>query len=219
MAIATFPKARRTRVRHVDLVLLQDFLALLIVVFEQARVGRQLIRLKEVAARSELETASNKLNDMLQGLTREQIESKQMVLSPLEERMLETTVLMLEEEDRTEAGDHYLEGLSNLLAQPEFSEKERMRAVVEGVEDGTLALAILDQAPEARTVKVVIGQENRGDLLRPLSVVLGQYGIPGQAAGTVGVVGPVRMEYSRAIAGVELMGMVMSDMIESVHSP
>ena len=219
MAIATFPKARQARVRHVDLVLLQDFLALIIVVFEQARIGRQLIRLEEVAARSELEMASNKLNDMLQGLTREEIESKQMALSPLEERMFETTVLMLEEEDRTEAGDHYLEGLSNLLAQPEFSEKERMRAVVEGVEDGTLALAILDQAPEARAVKVVIGQENRGDLLRPLSVVLGQYGIPGQAAGTVGVVGPVRMEYSRAIAGVELMGMIMSDMIESVHSP
>ena len=218
MAIATFPKARQARVRHVDLVLLQDFLALLIVVFGQTRVGRQLIRFEEVAARSELEAASNKLNDMVQGLTREQIESKQMVLSPLEERMLETTVLMLEEEDRAEVGDHYLEGLSNLLAQPEFSENERMRAVVEGVEDGTLALAILEQAPNARVVKVVIGQENRGDLLRPLSVVLGQYGIPGQAAGTVGVVGPVRMEYSRAIAGVEVMGMVMSDMIESAHS-
>ena len=66
---------------------------------------------------------------------------------------------------------------------------------------------------------MVIGQENRGDVLRPLSVVLGQYGIPGRAAGTVGAVGPVRMEYGRTIAGVELMAMVMSDMIESGHLP
>ena len=83
------------------------------------------------------------------------------------------------------------------------------------MEDGSLALAILDEAPQARVVRVVIGQENRGDLLWPLSVVIGQYGIPGEAAGTVGAVGPVRMEYSRALAGVELMGVVMSEMIES----
>jgi heat-inducible transcriptional repressor len=217
MAITTFPKARQARVRHIDLVVMQDFVALLVVVFEQAKVGRQIIWLKEAAARSELEMTANKMNDLLQGLTREQIESRDLTLSPLEEELVETTVLMLEEEDRSEAGDHYLDGLSNLLAQPEFSEKERMRAVVEGVEDGTLALAILKEAPEARVVRVVIGQENRGEVLRPLSVVLGQYGIPGQAAGTVGAVGPVRMEYGRTIACVELMTIVMSEMIENGH--
>ena len=52
MAIATSPRAREARVKHVDLVFLQDFMALLIVVFEQARLRRQLIRLKEPADRS-----------------------------------------------------------------------------------------------------------------------------------------------------------------------
>ena len=67
-------------------------------------------------------------------------------------------------------------------------------------------------------MRVVIGRENRGDMLRPLSVVIGRYGISGKASGAVGAVGPVRMEYTKTIAGVELMASVMSDLTESVHS-
>ena len=219
MAIATFPRAHEARVRHVQLVALQEFLALIIVVFEEARLRRHLIRLKEPVDRPVLEMTSNKVTEMLHGLSRQQIESMEMSLSPLEEELVDTTVLMLKDEDQAGASDHYVDGLSNLLAQPEFGEKETMRSVVEGLEDGSLALAILAEAPKAGVVRVVIGQENRGDVLWPLSVVIGQYGIPSEAAGTVGAVGPVRMEYARAIAGVELMALVMSEMVESVHSP
>ena len=84
-------------------------------------------------------------------------------------------------------------------------------------EDGTLVQAILEEAPETGIVRVVIGQENRGDFMWPLSVVIGRYGIPDEVVGIVGAVGPMRMEYSRAIAGVELLGMVMSEIVEDVH--
>ena len=217
MAIATFPKAREARVRHVELVGMQDLLVLLIVVFEQVRLRRQLIRLENPVGRSDLEAVSNRVNEMVQGLSRQEIETKQMSLSPLEGELVDTTVLMLKDEDTASSHDHFLDGLANLLAQPEFAEMEKMRAVVEGVEDGSLAQAILDEAPETGTVRVVIGHENRGVALWPLSIVISQYGIPGEAAGTVAAVGPMRMEYSRAIAGVELMALSMSDMVENVH--
>jgi heat-inducible transcriptional repressor len=75
----------------------------------------------------------------------------------------------------------------------------------------------LNKAPETGSVRVVIGQENREDMLWPLSIVIVPYGIPGEATGAVGVVGPVRMEYGRAIAGVELMARIMGELVESVH--
>ena len=218
MAIATFPRARESRVRHIELVGLQELLVLLIVVFEQARLRRQLIRLKEPVDQTDLQASTNRLNEMLLGHTWREIESKEMSLSTFEEELVASTVVILRNEDRAEYRDHYLDGLRNLLAQPEFSDNDMVRSFVERVEDGSLAQAILDEAPEGGVVRVVIGQENRGDMLWPLSVVIGEYGIPGEATGAVGAIGPVRMEYSKAIAGVELMADVMSDLVESVHS-
>ena len=85
---------------------------------------------------------------------------------------------MQKDEDRPSYPDHYLDGLRNLLAQPEYADKERVQEVVERVEDGSLAQAVLDETPDSPVVRVVIGQENQGDMLRPLSVVISRYGIP-----------------------------------------
>jgi heat-inducible transcriptional repressor len=218
MAIATFPKARESRVRHLELVRLQDLLAMLIIVMEQTTLRRQLIRVTVPFELIELENSSNRVKSELQGLTRRQIESKQMDLTPLEHDVVEAAKLILEEEDQANYRDHYVVGLRNLLAQPEFSANEPVRLLVEGVEDGTLVQAVLEETPDENVVMVKIGRENRGDMLWPLSIVIGQYGIPDEAMGAVGVIGPTRMEYPKAITGVQFMSSVMSELVESVTS-
>jgi heat-inducible transcriptional repressor len=196
---------------------LQDVLALLIVVFEHAQLRRQLIRLAAPADRAEMERSANRVKEMVVGQTRRQIQATTPDLSALEEAVLNTTLIILKEEDRGIYRGHYLDGLRNLLIQPEFAENERVRPVVEAVEDGSLAQAVLDEAPEGITVRVVIGQENKGDLLWPLSVVIAQYGVPGETVGAVGAVGPTRMEYSRTIASVKAMTAVMSELAEDIR--
>ena len=111
-----------------------------------------------------------------------------------------------------------MNGLRNLLSQPEFTENDKIRNLVEGVEDGSLVQSILKETPDGSVVRVIIGRENRGDTLRPLSIVICQYGIPDEAAGAVGAVGPTRMEYSKTIASVQFMSSVMSELVEGVHS-
>ncbi len=217
MAIATLPKPRESRVRHIHLVGLQDLLALLIVVFEQARLRRHLVRFKEPAAPADLQMVAARLTELLQGHTWREIESKGMELSALEEGLVDSTVVMLRDEDRTQYCDHYLGGIRNLVGQPEFAGKEMVQSVIEGVEDGSLAQAILDETPDVDVVRVVIGQENRGDMLWPLGVVIARYGIPGEAAGAVGAIGPVRMGYAKAIAGVGLMAHLMGELVENVR--
>ena len=132
--------------------------------------------------------------------------------------MVDATTEILREEDRDIFRDHSVDGLRNLLAQPEFAENERVRLLVERVEDGSLAQAVLEETPEGDVARVIIGQENRGDILWPLSIVICQYGIPDQAMGAVCAVGPTRMEYARTIAGVRFMASVMSDLVETVHA-
>ena len=131
---------------------------------------------------------------------------------------MDATVLILREEDRSGFRDHYVDGLRNLLSQPEFEENEKMRALVDAVEGGSLPQAVLEETPDGSVVRVIIGQQNRGDMLRPLSVVICQYGIPDQVAGAVGAVGPTRIEYPKTIGYVRLISSVMSELVESVHT-
>ncbi len=214
MAIATFPKAIEPRVRHVELVYLREFLAMLIVVLEQARLRRQLVWITEDL---NLQETSNRISEQVVGHTWREIEERDALLSPVEEELVSTTASILREEDHSAHRDHHFNGLRNLLSQPEFSDSDQLQTVVESVEDGTLVQAVLNEAPESGVVRVVIGQESRGDLLWPLSVVIGRYGWDGEVMGAVGAVGPMRMEYQRTISSVGLMSHVMSDMFEAMQ--
>jgi heat-inducible transcriptional repressor len=218
LAIATFPKPLESRVRHVEIVPLQELLALLIIVLGQARIKRQLIRLSEPVQTDAMQVSARRMQDLLGGRSWREIGEPDFELSPLEERVVETTTDMLRSEDRSQYQGHFLDGLVNLLDQPEFARNDTVRSVICGIEDGTLAQAVLEETPDDRTVNVVIGEESRDDALALLGVVIGQYGVPGQAVGAVGAVGPVRMEYARAVSSVDLMAGIMSEMVESVST-
>ena len=216
LAVATYPKAADTRIRHVELVSVQSLLAMLIVVIGQATLRRHMVRLAEPIRENELESSALRIKNYVLGLTRDEIRARPEGLTRFEEDLLDATLMILEEEERSSYVGHYVDGLRNLLSQPEFASNDILRPVVESIEDGSLIEAILRDAPGGGgVVRVVIGRENQADMLWLLSLVISQYGSPGRAMGAVGVVGPTRMEYSRTISGVELMSMVMSDMVDA----
>ena len=219
LGIATFPKTSVSRVKHLELVPVQDFLALLIVVLEQAKLRKQLIRFQEPVDNAEMESMSTRLRSQVTGLTHQEIAIQPMSLTSPERQAVDATIVMLREEDDSAHEDHYVRGLRNLLDQPEFVDYEKVRPIVHGIEDGTLIEAALEEAPVGEVVRVVIGQENRGSALRPLSVVICRYGVPGHALGTIGVIGPTRMEYNRAISGIGFISSIMNGMVRSVYTP
>ena len=214
MALVTFPKAIDTQVKHIELVRMQDPVVMLIVVLQPAMIRRYFINLNQELDDFQLDSSVVRLKDLIIGSTLDQINSKSMELTDFEQELVASVVMILEEEERSNYRGHYVDGLRNLINQPEFLENESLRMIVEGLEDGSLIDAILDEISMDGIVRVVIGGENRGDLLRPLSLVVSQYGIPGRTVGALGAVGPTRMEYSRTIAGVQLMSTLMTDMLE-----
>tara|TARA_Y100000588_G_scaffold25637_1_gene25424 strand:- start:2407 stop:3429 length:1023 start_codon:yes stop_codon:yes gene_type:complete len=214
MALVTFPKAIDTQVKHIELVRMQAPVVMLIVVLKPAMIRRYFINLNGELDDSRLNMSANRVRNLVIDSTLDQINSKSMGLTHFEQELLDSIVIILEEEERSNYRGHYVDGLRNLINQPEFLENESLRMIVEGIEDGTLIDAILDEISMDGIVRVVIGGENRGDLLRPLSLVVSQYGIPGRTVGALGAVGPTRMQYSRTIAGVQLMSTLMTDMLE-----
>ena len=217
MGVATFPKTSVSRIKHLELIPLQDVLALLIVVLEQAKLRKQLLRFDVPVDRSHLESMSTRLRGHMIGLTHEQIAEQPIALTTPERQAVDATMVMLQEEDASGHDDHYVSGLRNLLDQPEFVDYEKVRPIIHGIEDGSLVEAALEEAPVGQVVRVVIGREHEGDVLRPLSVVICRYGVPGHALGTLGLIGPTRMEYDRSISGVRFISTIMNSMVESVY--
>ena len=66
-------------------------------------------------------------------------------------------------------------------------------------------------------VRVYIGQENKEETIRDYSVVLGSYGLPNEARGTLGVIGPTRMNYEKTIAAVRYLSLVMSALVAELY--
>ena len=219
LGIATLPKTSVSKVRHLELVPVRDILALLIVVMEQAKLRKQLLRFDRPVAARELEAMSARIRNRVLGLSRREIAARSQDddLTDPERKAMSAAVDILETEDAARSDDHFVSGIRNLLDQPEFADYGIARPIIHGVEDGALIAAVLDEAPAARVVRVVIGREHRGEALKPLSAVICRYGIPGRALGVVGALGPTRMEYARAISSVALVSSIMNSMVESLY--
>ena len=217
-AIATFPQAERSRLKHLELVRLQEFLALLVLVLHQVRLRPQLLPVETPVTQEELTTTANKLNTYLCGKTRAEMTASAVPdPSPLEQRVTEESAHLMEAVDRQAYEDHHIEGLRHMLSQPEFTVASRAREAVEVLEDRGLVADLLAQASDCGTVRVIIGQENRRDSLRPFSVVICQYGVPGEATGVVSVIGPTRMDYATAMTGVQYLSQLMGELLSSVQ--
>lgn len=214
VAIATYPRQPLARLVHLDLALLQESLALLIVVLEQARLRKELLPLKNPVAREELTRVVNKLNTQFSGLTRQEVAAKQVELSPFEEQVLQAAMGIIQEEEQSLSVDYLVEGLRHLLGQPEFSSPEQARVLVQMLEERRVVRAIAAAAPAAGAYRVVIGQENKEEALRPFSVIIAQYGVPGETVGTMGILGPTRMEYARSVAGIRYLASLMDELIQ-----
>ena len=217
MAIVTFPHAASTRLKYIHLVYVQQFLALLITVLQEARLRQHLLSLEEPTSQGELTEVANKLNDTLAGLTGSEIEAKQLELTPLEGMVRDDAISILKDADEESALDHCADGLRLFLNQPEFAETQRAKAVAEILEDRVLLKSVLSEAPDRGDAGVLIGEENPQQALKPFTVVLSQYGIPQEASGTIGVVGPTRMEYANVIGGVRFLSSFMSTLIMDIH--
>ncbi len=216
MTVVTMPKATTARAKHIELVPIQEHLALLVLVLQEAKIRQQLIHLEIGVTHQDLAIMSTKLRARLGGMTSQEIEEQRGTLSPFEEGVVDAILTMMGEEERADSNDHVVDGLSFLLAQPEFNENGKLREAVMALVDQSLVQTILGYAPQGSTIHIQIGSENPEDTLRPLSVILSRYGNPYQAAGLMAVIGPTRMDYPHAISGIRYLSSLLDDMVDDV---
>ncbi|TEU04811.1 MAG: heat-inducible transcription repressor HrcA [Dehalococcoidia bacterium] len=218
VAIVTSPKAAASRIKHLELVALQESLVLLILLLQQAKLKQQLIAFDKVISQGELGTISRKLNALFQGLTRSQVLARSEGLSPIEEQVKNAVVQIMAGEDERRYEEPYIEGLRHILTQPEFAHAQNMLCLMEVLESRDMVRYLLPEMLVEGGVRVIIGAENREDALKECSMVVTRYGVPGEVNGVLGVIGPRRMPYGRAISSVRYMGSLMSDLVAELYT-
>ena len=217
LAIVTAPRAQFPRLKRIQLVFLQESTALLVLVLEEARLLRKILPFGNRVDQVELDLAASRLNDSLGGLNRSQMQSNRLELNSLEEQVKEGSVSLMREAETSNDLEHYTDGLRLLLSQPEFSQGELTRQLVQLLEERVLLQRVLSASQETAKPVVFIGAENQEEFLNPFGVILCHYGVPQGASGTVCVIGPKRMGYVAAIGGVRHLSDFMSQMVHGVQ--
>ena len=217
VAVVTRPKPADCQFKHLELVALQDSLALVVLILHGARVKQQLVTFDPATSRSGLTAMANKLNEAYSGLTSYQILAKDIELSSVEQQLTDCLVKIMWAEDAPEYEETYLDGLHFTLNQPEFARSNRMLGLMELVEHRSLLKAIFPQELGIHEVQVVVGKENRTEAIHNCSVVITRYGLPGEAVGIIGVVGPTRMPYARTISTVSYLSLVLSRLVAELY--
>jgi heat-inducible transcriptional repressor len=190
-----------------------------VLVTQDVKVRQQVITFPEPVSQDDLTRLANRLNSQWAGLDSEQIQARLADIGQWEEPVARAVVTILAEEEAAAYGDARVEGLRNVLEQPEFSQATKALDIVEALDEHNLPRAIpFDSTPE-EGVTVLIGGENREDAMRGCSLIITGYGSRGGPKGSLVVVGPTRMHYPRAIATVRYMGTVMGELLHRLYGP
>jgi len=212
-SIVTPLAAKRTALRHVEVVPISERRVLLVAVLDGGAVRQQVIELGSPTTPEHLRALSSRLTERLAGASAFGAGS----LLPSEKGedadIVRALVRMLEELDAWRARDVYIDGFHNVLAQPEFAESGRSREMLRLFEDHTRLADILPLGLGDGEVHVAIGSEHRLEGLRYCSLIVGRYGKSSEVVGFVGVLGPTRMDYARSIGAVRFVGSLMSDLV------
>ncbi len=215
-SIVTAPHADRARYKHIELISTQGRQVLMVMVLAGGEVSQQILTLAEPVVQERLSAAADRLNQVCQGRTTEEIAALPSRTDSLEKDILSLVLQDMNRGEQRLSGEIYLDGLTNVLSEPEFLESGDARRAVHLFEERSLLQDLLARTTSNAAVggvQVVIGGEGKWEELKQCSVVLARYGIPGLATGTLGVFGPMRMPYARTIPTVRFMAGLLSGLV------
>ncbi|MSQ42159.1 MAG: heat-inducible transcription repressor HrcA [Dehalococcoidia bacterium] len=217
-AIVTRPRARITRLKHVQLVQLHEDTALVVAVMDDGRVQQRILSLHGLLTQRELSASAERLNARLSGRDAEVARAVGQELTSANDRLAALIVAELIESHHATEGP-YLDGVQVVLEQPEFASPERMLEAVRHLVAYELDRVVSVAADvEPGGTKVMIGSENSDPWLQEWSIVISSYGGRGGLAGTVAVLGPMRMHYARTIPRVRYLSALIDNLMRELVS-
>jgi heat-inducible transcriptional repressor len=220
LGIVSAPRISSVFLQHTEFVKLRRYLVLAILVSTTGFVFNRIIEVEEDFSQSELDHFSDYLNSFLAGLPLYQVREKLIEQMRVEkgayDRLLEQALKLGEKAlasiDET---DVFIEGKTNILNEPEFSNISRMTDLFRAFEEKTTMVKLLDKCMDPEGVQIAIGSESHIQEMETCSLVTSTYGCAGTVWGALGVIGPRRMNYSRIISLVDYSARLLTEILET----
>ena len=219
------PRKPEFVIKRINFLVLDHDSLMMVFTSSLGAVETRLVRLGGDMRKLDVEKTSNYLNDMAGGLTVRELRARivdemkkdKFLYDELMNSALKLGAMALDQGGRQVNGamdpgsDLYVEGKVNILEQPEFRDDfERMKKLFSAFEEKGLLLKILDRSLEGGGLHIYLGSESHVKGFEGLSFVTAPYGRGGTVLGTIGVMGPVRMNYPRIIPLVDYTAGLLS---------
>lgn len=212
--------------KHIEFIRISPQRILVILVTRAGPVQPHLIHLEEDVSQRDLDQAGHYLVQNFEGKTLQEIRDELLILMSEEKalynRMLRNVVLlasaslMKQEPDSTDQSEVYLGGTARIIGKPELADVNRMIALFQTFEEKNRLIKIITECfkRDTKTPTVTIGLEKHIPGMHHWALVSSPYFCNDQVVGSLGILGPTRMEYAKAISLVgyvaKLFGRILS---------
>jgi heat-inducible transcriptional repressor len=215
-SLITAPHPTLARLKHVEFISTRGRQVLMVLILVGGEIRQSLKVLSDVVSQETLSQIANQIIEKFQGLDSEKIKQNNYFDTELEMDLISWVVNEIERADSLVSGELFLDGITNVMSEPEFNDTEEARKTLKVLEERSMLQDVIArsiQNGDEGSVQVLIGGEGSWEDLKHCSIVLSKYGVPGVAFGTVGVLGPVRMPYDQTISTVRFMSGILSELV------
>ncbi len=225
LGLVLAPKITNTEIKRIELVHIRDGYVLVILVSISGVLHNRMVDIGETVSQADLDRMSNFLNSIASHLTIKELKKKILEEMKREKNLFDKLLKKALEigryavTDAEEDEEIYIEGRTNILTQPEFSDIQKMKKLFNAFENKALLIKILDECMESEGIQVYIGSENEIEEIKGCSIIAKPYRVCGETLGTLGVIGPTRMDYGRIIPLVEYTAELVSEILTMGKNP
>jgi heat-inducible transcriptional repressor len=221
LAIVSAPPIATTTIRHIEVLPLQPQVLMVVIITSTGGVSKRVFTFDRPVDPGLADWASSYLNEQLvgMGLGARMLHTRlnDPGLHPTERAFVAQLAPAFTELAETAENTLYVDGAARLLGEHRFQDVSQLNDLLEALERRVSLLGVLSRALDERDIYVRIGGENEMPALRSLSMVAGNYGLPQRNLGTVSVIGPMRMDYARAIMTVREAAAQLSRFVEDLY--
>ena len=221
IGIVLAPKLSRMTLKQVQFIKINSSTLMAILVGRSGMIQNRIINVEEDLGPDDLERFNRYLNDILEGLTIQEIKTR--IVEEMREeknrfdnmlaRALELSRRVFNDDELLD--DVYVDGQVNLLDWPEFSDVVTMKAIFQTFEDKSILVRLLDSTLNASGVQIFIGSETELAGMEGCTLIASRYSRDSRPLGTLGVIGPTRLNYSKIIPVVDYTAQLVTRMLDS----
>jgi heat-inducible transcriptional repressor len=220
VSMVSTPGFSETRFKYIDFVKLSENRILAILVSKTGMIFNKLIPVEDEFNQEKLAWMSRYLNDVLSDLTLKEVRRKIIHEMQSEKNLYDNILIhalrMSRNVFETEIGDDelFIEGSTYIFDYPEFTDITRMKEIFKTFENKSNLIKLLDKVTRAEGVKVYIGSETKIQTMRGCTLVASPYRKEGNILGSIGVIGPTRIDYAKVIPIVDFTAHLITRLLD-----